>query len=370
MTVVLPEVNFLNTDPQAITDEVIKIYETLEGRKLAEADPLRIIFLSMSSVITKLNVNINDAAKQNLLYYSRGDVLDHKGYPWQTPRLGNTAATSVLRLHIAEPMASARIIKKGTLATSDGDILFVTVEDAIIQPHALFVDIEIECTKLGTIGNGFDIGEINTLVKPLPYIAKVENLTLTAGGTEIESDTAYRDRIHQSPEKLSSAGPTGAYEYFAKSASAAIADVHVDSPEPGKVHVSVLLQNGELPPQEILDEVDSILNSRRIRPLTDLVTVGTPEVIQYDLNIVYYIETEAVDKTLIQQSIEKAIENYIVWQSTKIGRDINPSRLISDCIRAGAKRVEVISPVFKVVNDGQVAQCNAKSVTFGGVEDD
>lgn len=370
MTIVLPEINFIETDAQVILDEVIGVYEDLSKRKLATADPLRLIFLSMASIIASQNIKINDSAKQNLLYYSRNGVLDHKGVLWSTPRIGATHATTSLRIHMSESLTSARIIKKGALVTAEGEVFFRTTEDLVILPGQMTAETELQCTVAGPIGNGFDIGKINTLVTPVPYVQKVENITVSAGGAATEDDDAYRARIQQAPEKLSAAGPIGAYEYFAKTASALIEDIDVSSPEPGLVHIAVLLEDGQLPGQEILDDVYNAVNARHVRPLTDKVTVGAPEVAFYDLDVVYYLEADAVDKTLIQEAVEAAIERYIVWQSSKIGRSINPSKLISECMQAGAKYVDVKSPAFTAVSKAQVAQIRAKNIVFGGVQDD
>lgn len=371
MTTVLPEINFLTTDAELLITDIIKSYEDAEGRRLSQADPLRIIFLSLASVIVKQNIAINDAAKQNLLHYSRGKVLDHKGAEWDTPRLGSAAATTTLRLHLSEPLITSRIIEKNSLATSDEAAIFFSSEkDVVIQPGVDYVDVDLICTIPGPEGNGFAEGEINTLIKPLPYISKVENITPSDGGVESESDEPFKQRVHLARERLSNAGSTGAYEYFAKSASALITDVYVYAPEPGHVNISVLLQGGALPTVEIIDAVFEKCNSKKVRPLTDFVTVEAPEVVLYDLSLTYYIETNAVDKTLVHEAIQQAINGYIVWQSSKIGRDVNLSKLISDCVIAGAKRVEITSPNFVVLNPGQVAQLGNKTVTFGGVEDD
>jgi len=372
VTVILPEINFLTTNPEELANEFIQMYEQAEGRKLAQADPLRLIFLTCASVITKQNVAINDAAKQNLLYYARGDILKHKGAECDTPILEATAASTTLRMHLSLPLSTSKIIKKGELlATSnEGAIFFVSTHDVVIETTDLFVDINLKCTIIGPEGNGFAIGEINSLVKPLPYVRKVENITVSAGGSLEEDEESYRNRIYLAPEKLSNAGPTGAYEYYAKSASPLISDIFVDSPQPGYVNISVLLKNGELPSEEIIQLIYEKVNARDVRPLTDFITVSAPEIVTYDLDVVYYIETNAVDKTLIHQNVEKAIDEYSKWQSSKIGRDINPSKLISDCIKAGAKRVDVRTPIFMAINKGQVAVMENKNVTFGGLEDD
>lgn len=374
MTVILPEINFLTTNPEELANEFIQMYEQTEGRKLAQADPLRLIFLTCASVITKQNVAINDAAKQNLLYYARGDVLIHKGAEFDTPKMEATAAKTTLRIHrtVAESLRSSILIKKGDLlATSnEGAIFFASTHDVVIERGDWFIDVQLECTTKGPEGNDFAIGEINSLVKPLPYVSKVENITVSAGGSLEEDEESYRNRIYLAPEKLSNAGPTGAYEYYAKSASPLISDIFVDSPQPGYVNISVLLKNGELPSEEIIQLIYEKVNARDVRPLTDFITVSAPEIVTYDLDVVYYIETNAVDKTLIHQNVEKAIDEYAKWQSSKIGRDINPSKLISDCYKAGAKRVEVRKPFFMAINKGQVAVMENKNVTFGGLEDD
>ena len=62
--------------------------------------------------------------------------------------------------------------------------------------------------------------------------------------------------------------------------------------------------------------------------------------------------------------------SYIKWQTTEIGKDINPSELVKRVIAAGAKRVVVTSPVFTVISDTTVAQCSGKSISYGGLEDD
>lgn len=370
--VVLPEINFLETDAQQLANEIISTYEDFEERKLALADPLRLIFLAFASVITKQNVAINDAAKQNLTYYARDDVLDHKGADWWTYRLQATAAKTTLRMHLSMPLTSSKIIVAGSLmaASKDGEMFFASTHDVVIEPSDLFIDVELECTVKGKEGNDYAPGQIDTLVKPLPYIDYVENITVSAGGALAETDDAYRERVYLAPEKLSTAGPEGAYKYHAKSASALISDVYVYSSAPGHADIKILLENGQLPTQEIINKVYEKVNARDVRPLTDTVSVGAPEIIQFDLEMKYFIETNAIDKSLIHLNIEKAVAAYKLWQSSKIGRDINPSKLISDCIRAGAKRVEIISPSFTVIEEGQVAVIANENVSFGGVEDD
>ncbi|EFI5218459.1 TPA: baseplate J/gp47 family protein, partial [Escherichia coli] len=61
----------------------------------------------------------------------------------------------------------------------------------------------------------------------------------------MESDTALRLRAQSAFDGLSVAGPTGAYEYFARSASGQVADARASSPAPAEVVVAVLSTEGD-----------------------------------------------------------------------------------------------------------------------------
>ena len=53
-----------------------------------------------------------------------------------------------------------------------------------------------------------------------------------------------------------------------------------------------------------------------------------------------------------------------------MGRDINPSKLISLVMAAGAKRVDLRKPVFKSIEDTHIAALKEKSITNRGIEDE
>nr|WP_237088766.1 baseplate J/gp47 family protein [Paenibacillus larvae] len=126
-----------------------------------------------------------------------------------------------------------------------------------------------------------------------------------------------------------------------------------------------------MPTQDVLDEVAETVNDRRVRPMTDLVTVREPDAISYDISLTYWISnSRATEATKIQDSINRAIEEYKLWQKSKLGRDINPSELICRIMDAGASRVEIVSPVFKEVSKLQVALDAKTTITYGGCPND
>ncbi len=106
-------------------------------------------------------------------------------------------------------------------------------------------------------------------------------------------------------EGFSTAGPDGAYDFWAKTASSAIIDVAVYSPTPGVVHIRPLLENGELPNEGILQEVLNACSDKNRRPLTDKVEVLAPEQIKYNIVGTYYISTENIS---IENTLKEKIE--------------------------------------------------------------
>ena len=146
--------------------------------------------------------------------------------------------------------------------------------------------------------------------------------------------------MRESVETYSTAGPLGGYEYFAKSASALIADVKATSPKPGEVDVRVLLTGGELPGEEILKEVLDILDADTVRPLTDHVTVAAPQAVPYNIDVTYYTqEGSALSADTIAADVAAAVKSFQKWQAEKMGRDVNPSQLIALLMQTGVKRV-------------------------------
>lgn len=135
--------------------------------------------------------------------------------------------------------------------------------------------------------------------------------------------------------------------------------------------VYVLMADGSMPGEELLQELQDYLTEERIRPMTDLVTVKKPEAVEFSIDLTYYINRSDQAKAVtIQENVKKAVAEYTTWQTSEIGRDINPDELVQRIKAAGAKRVELTAPTFAVVGETQVAKCTASAADNGGLEDD
>lgn len=367
----LPDVIFVTKDPKEIELNLLKAWENGGGEPLAAADPRRLFFLTLADAIARLGASNDYASKMNLLAYAVDDFLDHMGAPVNTERLKASKARTTERFILSSPQVAPILIKQGTRVTKNGtNIYFQTLEPSIIQPGQTQVDVIVECLQAGAVGNGYLAGELDTLVDPIAFVQSVVNIESTIGGAEVEENESYRERIHLAPESFSVAGPEGAYIYHAKSTSPDIIDVEPTSPEPGKVLLSILLKNGELPNQAMIDKVYEKVSDRTVRPLTDHVFVAAPEVVNYDVEATWWISSkDLVFKSNVEANVTKALNDYVLWQKSKIGRSIDPSELNAMLKNAGAKRVEITSPTYLQLTKTQLAVAKNITFTFGGVED-
>lgn len=366
----LPEIVFVDADASKVESYILSTYENITGRSLAKGDPVRLFLLTVAAVITLLLNKINETGKQNLLRYATGANLGHLGALVGVERIAATAAVTTMQVTLSAELGTNTVIPAGTRFTAGDNVFFALDSPLIIKAGQISGMGKATCLDAGTKGNGYIAGQLKTLVDPVPYVASVANITTSEGGTELEDDDSYREDIHAAPESFSVAGPDGAYIYHAKRASSSISDVTVYSPKPGEVEVRPLLDGGVIPGKEMLDSVLEALNDRKVRPLTDKVTVLAPEQVEYVLDLTYWIERGNQTQTMaIQTAVNEAVSAYVLWQKSKLGRDINPSELVARVMAAGAKRVNVTSPKYSLISNIQVAVCESISINLGGIED-
>lgn len=365
-----PDISFVDTDTETVTNALIRGFERIAGRTLYPADPVRLFILWVADIIIQERVNIDFSAKQNLPRYAEGEYLDSLAELFKDVyRLEPEAARVTFRFTLSLELDTATVIPAGTRISAGEEIVFSTLEELTVPAGELTGDVAAVCLTAGEIGNGFVPGQITKLVDIFPYFERVENITESAGGADRESDAAFYERIRESMETFSTAGPVGGYEYYAKTASALIVDVKATSPVPGEVDVRVLLANGELPGEEMLNAVFEILNADKVRPLTDHVTVAAPETVPYNIDVTFYTqEGGPLGADTVEKNVAKAVAEYKRWQAAKMGRDVNPSYLHYLLMQTGAKRVEVRSPLFAAVADNAVAVIGDTAVLNGGAE--
>lgn len=364
----MSEIQFVAYDPQKILDDGMKAFEEALGIYVYPGDERRIFLEQLLQIVVGIKSDINESAKQNLLRYSSGQYLDALGEFWNVSRLAAQKAKIKMQFTLSTTLPTSTFISKGTRVTPDGTLYYATAADLIIPAGTVTGEVVAESTEGGQKYNGFAPGKITTIVDPMGFVATAQNLTESAGGTDIEDDERYRARIRLAPESISTAGPRGAYEFWAKSADPEISSISVTSPAPGEVLVCVLLQGGEIPTQEIISKVQAALSDERRRPLTDHVTVQAPTQVDYDAILTYYVAfADQTKESIIRTAVENAVLAYTEWQRAELGRAINPDQLRKLILDAGAYRAVLTAPEFTELSQTQVAKLNIKTITYGGL---
>lgn len=369
----MPAVNFVEADAERVQAEIFEAYRAFTGRALADGDPVRLFLLSIAAIIVQQRAAINYAGQQNLLTYAQGNFLDALGLFVGVSRLPETPASATFRFVLSASLGSAYDIPAGTQITN-GTVTFATDEPAVIPAGESIADVRATCLTAGTAGNGYAVGAIDTQVSPATFIESAKNITATSGGADREADEALAERIRLAPNGFSTAGPRNAYISHTKAVSSAIIDVSVLSPEPGQVFVYPLLRDGLEYTQDLIDQISAHLNAEDIRPLTDMVTVSWPFRHNYTIAVAYYInESDRANAATIRARVEAAVEEYRLWQGSKIGRDLDPEMLACKVKDAGAGRIETLTPAFddySVLGPDTVAFCEDVSVAFLGFKAD
>ncbi len=365
------DIRFTITNPQHYEQELIKAYERITNRTLYPADPERLLLDVIVYVSSLLAFKIDYSAKQNLLAYAEGQYLDALAEFYGIKRLPAQKARTRLKFFTQQPAQTDIIIPKGTRVAVNNEIVFETIQEAVIRVGQTEVYIDAECQTPGQIGNGFTAGQINKLLDPLPYEVQAVNISTSMFGTDEEDDERFRERIRLSIERFSNAGSKEAYIYHTKSAHVLIEDVQVISPAPGQVAVYFLLKDGELPNQEIIELVRRALNDEKVRPLTDQVFVYAPDIVQYEVNLRYWIHKKDEARIFqIQQAVAQAVQDFIKETGKKIGKDVLPEELYQKVKNAGAYKVDVISPQRIEISAGKVAKGIINSIQYMGLSDD
>ena len=84
-----------------------------------------------------------------------------------------------------------------------------------------------------------------------------------------------------------------------------------------------MLTGGEIPGEELLNQVKATLDDKRVRPLTDKVTVLAPETVNYTIDVSYYIDRDNETQAgAIQRAVNNAVTDFVQWQKSKLGRDV------------------------------------------------
>ena len=381
---------FVSMDYEEIYAGVVDIYKTVTGKTKPTGADLLFCRIFAYLLLTDA-ANMNYAANQNLPSRASGSNLDALAEVFNDEsRPPETYAGVQLQFTLSEAQEENSVLIPAGTRVSDPDmtIYFSTDEDLEIPAGETTGSVHATCDTIGKGGNGFEPDELTKLIDIFPYYDSVTNTTTSGGGSDVPTDDEYYELLRLSQDAYSTCGAEGAYIYYAKQADTEISDVVVNSPYDGEVYIYCLMNDGTKAGAEEKALVEAACRAKDRRPLTDKVTVYDPEYVNYTVTMTYYIPKGATSSAAsISSAVTDAVNDYVKWQCGKLGRDIVPDELVARVIGAGAKRCEITSPTFTVLQDGiipadydpdtdfnetvpQIAHCTAINLTNGGIEDE
>ncbi len=182
-----------------------------------------------------------------------------------------------------------------------------------------------------------------------------------------ESDEALRLRTRQRIIGFANAGGAAHYRYWALSASPEVADVEVDSPEPGRVRISVLAKGEEQTVSNaVLDAVRAVVLRDDIRVLTDTVEVVPAELMPVAVYARLWLYPDAPLETL---AAIQAVFASTLAACAGLGWDLTRSWIVGQLQRAGVHKVELLSPTTDIrVAANQAVRLLSLNLEFAGRE--
>lgn len=356
--------DFVKFDASETLERAIEAFEEESGEILFAGDERRMMINSFMYLAEIIMNEINYRANNNFIATCDEETLFEKAIERNCERIQSQKASVTVRFF--KSGTEAVVVPKGTRVTGDGILFFQTdYQEEIKEDYA-----DIKCIAVDSGGgyNDMKAGAIHILVDTIPYITKIESITDTSGGSDIEDIEKFRERVLNAPKAYSTAGAKPAYIAKVKEVSQEIEDVILIN-ENTNIKIYILLKNGKIPEESFLEKIRKHITDESVRTFTDNVYIFPAEKKEYEIIAAYKIEAEREEEAeTIKQNIEKALKEYEKMMYTRMGKTINPEEIRRYLYNAGAASVtmEIPETIIKLQKT-QVAILKNSIVTYEGV---
>lgn len=162
------------------------------------------------------DVATTDTVAASLVDYAWGDYLDSHGNTIGIERNDEVRATGEVTF-TSSPSDPNVLIGVGTEVSTtqtdpdDEPVAFRTTESGTIVTGGSSITLAVEAIEPGAAGN-VATSAVNLLLSPINGIATVTNTAAITGGSDIESDASYRERIQLAWSAAQGSGSIADYE--------------------------------------------------------------------------------------------------------------------------------------------------------------
>ena len=245
----LPAPALFTTDPEVLRTRYIAWFQAATGRTLYPAQVEMLLINMLAYAMSLVGEEAQAVAEQHLVSRADAGGLELLGPNRSTPRLPAATARTTVRFTLTAARATRLVIPAGTrVRAEDNGPIFSIVTPAAIPAGALTAEVVAEAEVAGEEANGFLVGQITTMMDPVAGVT-VSNLTPSSGGADLEDVEAYRLRIANAFERISTGGSWAWYVEETFKVSSAIVDVAVIRPEPCYVDIYPLTRDGPAGPE-------------------------------------------------------------------------------------------------------------------------
>lgn len=338
-----PVPDFFQRDTVEIKKALVAKFEADTGRTLYPAQTEMFFIDLLVYVVSMLGEAGQAAVLQNRAIWAQGRHLDDVGVDVSTYRLKAAHAQSKVRFSLSEVRATAVVVPVGTRVAAGSELLFSTVRELVIAAGDLTGDVDVVALIAGENHNGLQLGQIEDILDPVAYVTSVSNVLISAGGSNIESDDRFRERVANAFERISRGGSRQGYIENVKAVSALIVDVAVIRTQPGYIEITPLMVDGVC--SDVMDaEILAYLDPETMIPMGDYVSISKASEVTFDVVMTLKVKQGMVDG--VQGRVEALIrQQFNEWRMV-LGAQIAPSALV-EAVRAVLGVVGVTGPAFE-----------------------
>ncbi|MBH6931983.1 baseplate J/gp47 family protein [Clostridioides difficile] len=215
------------------------------------------------------------------------------------------------------------IITKGTIVTTIATDEKQSIEFELLETKTIganeTVDIKAECRIAGTIGNVSN-NTITVLLGSISGVKSVSNKEDFRGGTDIEDEEHFRERVLVAEQEDKLSGASSDYIRWAKEVDGVgYAYVVPEWNGAGTVKVLILDKNRKAATQELIDKVQEYIYPLNISegenrdgkaPIGALVTVVTPDTLLINVKASFIFSNGFSEETVLN-NLKTKIDKYL-----------------------------------------------------------
>ena len=328
---------FLNTDTRTILAEIKDAFEKASGRVLYPAQVENLLLHTLAYREALLRQDIQHCAEQNLVAYAIGEHLDELGRNLETPRLRPTAAETYVRFTLADsaPEGGRQFPIGARVTTEDGKVAFETLEVAYVLSGAnKSTAVRARCTAPGTLGNGLDgedlegnPGAVCCLDPKQPGVSAT-NTEGTDGGSDLETDEAYRERLMMSMSRFGG-GTRSAYRLWAMTASALVSDALAVAGPDGTIEIYI---HSPSSPDGVASEplcalVEGYCNRDDVCLVNDIVRVYPATSCDYEIRATVAVSADH-DPTIVMDRVRALANEFALSRAARLGANVTRTQVL------------------------------------------